>query len=52
MKKVLLLILGLAVVSHLNAQQNKSDEEGVRAACTDYIDGFYEGDESIFLHFF
>jgi len=47
MKKVLLLILGLALVTHLHGQQNADSEEAkVRAACVDYIEGFYEGDES------
>lgn len=45
MKKVVLLILSLALVGQLHAQQ-ATEEEKVKAACTDYIEGFYEGDES------
>lgn len=45
MKKVFLLIIGLALVGHLHGQQNNSEEAKVRAACMDYIEGFYEGDQ-------
>ena len=45
MKKVLLLIIGLALVGHLHGQQSNTEEAKVKAACMDYIEGFYEGDQ-------
>lgn len=45
MKKVILLILATGLVYHLHGQQT-TEEEKVKAACMDYIEGFYEGDES------
>lgn len=45
MKKVLILILALGAMTQLRAQQN-AETEKVKAACTDYIEGFYEGDEA------
>lgn len=44
MKKVYLCLLALALVFQANAQNSESEK--VKSACMDYIEGFYEGDES------
>lgn len=44
MKKVLISLLVLAVVFQANAQNSENDK--VKRACMDYIEGFYEGDEA------
>lgn len=44
MKKVILVLLVLGMAVHLHAQDTEVDK--VKAACTDYIEGFYEGDEA------
>ncbi len=44
MKKVLTSLLVLAIVFQANAQSSENDK--VKKACMDYIEGFYEGDEA------
>ena len=44
MKKVILILLVFGMVVQLHAQDTEADK--VRAACKDYIEGFYEGDEA------
>lgn len=41
-----LFILGFLLISSVSFAQNAKDVEGVKAACMNYIEGFYEGDES------
>lgn len=44
MKKVYLCVLVLLMSFQVNAQN--SEDEAVKRACMDYIEGFYEGDEA------
>ncbi len=45
MKKVLLFVFVVCLSLQINAQH--SDRELVIKACTNYIEGFYEGDTQI-----
>ncbi|MCF7560138.1 nuclear transport factor 2 family protein [Sabulilitoribacter multivorans] len=45
MKKSIVLFVLLATFSFVNAQSN-AEKESVEKACLNYIEGFYEGDES------
>ena len=38
-------MFSMAMVGSLHAQQISSEEAKVKAACMDYIEGFYEGDQ-------
>ena len=45
MKKVILILVSFGLAVHLHGQQN-TEADKVKAACMDYIEGFYEGDEA------
>ena len=44
MKKILLIIVLFLGVNLVKAQSNSENEEGVKKACLNYLEGFYEGD--------
>jgi len=43
---VIVGFLFISIVGHAQAVMNNKEEEGVKKACMNYIEGFYEGDAS------